>query len=123
MRGGGGEGAVSCWSGVGGGGGKSIWGCCWGSGVLALLKDWECGVLWLEGGVGVECVETGSGLPDRLPLRLLALRWEGNGPFMPGGEPTVSTGGGGGGGRVSLPALMLRPRVGVLVVDETVGVL
>jgi hypothetical protein len=42
---------------------------------------------------------------------------------MPGGEPTVSTGGGGGGGRVSLPALILRPRVGVLVVDDTVGVL
>jgi acetamidase/formamidase len=42
---------------------------------------------------------------------------------MPGGEPTVSTGGGGGGGRVSLPALLLRPRVGVLVVDDTVGVL
>jgi hypothetical protein len=42
---------------------------------------------------------------------------------MPGGEPTVSTGGGGGGGRVSLPALMLRPRVGVLVAEDTVGVL
>lgn len=35
----------------------------------------------------------------------------------------VSTGGGGGGGRVSLPALILRPRVGVLVTDDTVGVL
>lgn len=68
-------------------------------------------------------METGSGLPDRLPLRLLDRRWEGSGPFMPGGEPTVSTGGGGGGGRVSLPALMLRPRVGVLVADDTVGVL
>ena len=68
-------------------------------------------------------METGSGLPDRLPLRLLDRRWEGSGPFIPGGEPTVSTGGGGGGGRVSLPALMLRPRVGVLVADDTVGVL
>lgn len=35
----------------------------------------------------------------------------------------VSTGGGGGGGRVSLPELILLPLVGVLVVDDTVGVL
>lgn len=35
----------------------------------------------------------------------------------------VSTGGGGGGGKVSLPVLILLPLVGVLVVDEIVGVL
>lgn len=36
---------------------------------------------------------------------------------------TVSFGGGGGGGSCSLPALMLLPLVGVLLAEETVGVL
>lgn len=35
----------------------------------------------------------------------------------------MSLGGGGGGGNCSLPALMLLPLVGVLLVEETVGVL
>lgn len=46
--------------------------------------------------------------------------WEAGGDVKGGG---VSTGGGGGGGRVSLPALILLPRVGVFVVEDTVGVL
>ena len=40
---------------------------------------------------------------------------------MDGGD-MVSPGGGGGGGRLSLPVLMDRPLVGVLLADATVGV-
>lgn len=40
-----------------------------------------------------------------------------------GSGGVLSIGGGGGGGRISRPADMLRPRVGVLLADTVVGVL